>query len=124
MSNANNTQQYQGNCHCGNVSFSFEHEAITSGLRCNCSICIRKGAIMTDFVIPPDELKIEIKDNSLSVYDFDDKTAKHYFCNKCGIYTFNQTFRVPDHYRVNLGCIESIDTTAMTNVALFDGKSL
>ncbi|MEE9328084.1 MAG: GFA family protein [Cocleimonas sp.] len=79
---------------------------------------------MTDFVIPPDELTIEIKEEgSLGLYEFDNKAAHHFFCKKCGIYPFHQTFRMPDQYRVNLGCIESIDTATL-DIGLFDGKSL
>ena len=116
---------YKGSCHCGNVNFKFKHEEIKSGLRCNCSICIRKGAVMTDFVIPPDELKHTVKQpDSLGLYEFDNKVAKHYFCKVCGIFTFNQTIRVPDHYRVNLGCLEDFDLESITEINVFDGKSL
>ena len=115
---------YNGNCHCDNVTFSFSHEEIHSALRCNCSICIRKGAIMTDFVIPPDEFDFKLKEeNSLGCYQFDNKVAKHYFCKKCGIFTFVQTLRKPDHYRVNLGCVNDIDTENI-HVGMFDGKSI
>lgn len=117
-------KNYKGSCHCGNVKFSFKHEEIKTGLRCNCSLCIRRGAIMTDFVIPPEDLIIEIKEKgSLGLYEFDNKVAHHFFCKKCGIYPFHQTFRMPDQYRVNLACIESIDTNAL-EVGLFDGRSL
>lgn len=115
---------YQGSCHCGNVSFQFEHDEIKSGLRCNCSICIRKGAVMTDFVIPPNELKYQVKEaDSLGLYEFDTKIAHHYFCKTCGIFPFLQTLRMTEHYRVNLGCIDDIDYENL-EVAVFDGKSL
>jgi len=68
---------YNGSCHCGNVTFNFEHEKIESALRCNCSICTRKGAMMTDFVIPPNEFSYKLKeDDSLGRYQFDNKIAK------------------------------------------------
>lgn len=34
---------YRASCHCGAVRFSFKSKTITEGLRCNCSICVRKG---------------------------------------------------------------------------------
>ena len=34
-------------CHCGNVEAKINIENITKILRCNCSICKRKGAIMS-----------------------------------------------------------------------------
>jgi hypothetical protein len=46
------SEYYQGKCHCGAVGFSFEGEKIEKGLRCNCSICTRKGAMMSPQAIP------------------------------------------------------------------------
>lgn len=116
---------YKGSCHCSNVSFHFKHDEINSGLRCNCSICIRKGAVMTDFVISPEKLHYSVKqDDSLGLYEFDNKVAKHYFCKVCGIFTFNQTLRMPGHYRVNLGCLENFDLEKILDIGVFDGKSL
>ena len=115
---------YKGSCHCGNVKFQFDHDEIKSGLRCNCSICIRKGAAMTDFVIPPDELSYELNEpDSLGLYEFDNKVAHHYFCKVCGIFPFLQTMRMPEHYRVNLGCIDDIDPLKL-DISVFDGKSI
>ena len=45
---------YCGSCHCGNVKFSFEHEPISNGVRCNCSLCKRKAAVMSDFTLTTD----------------------------------------------------------------------
>ena len=46
------THQYQGSCHCGAIKFSYEGEEITQALRCTCSICRRKGALMSTEAIP------------------------------------------------------------------------
>lgn len=117
------TQRYEGSCHCGAVNFSFESEKITKGLKCNCSICSRKGAMMSSFVIPEQDLKINADENILGLYQFGTKTAKHFFCKNCGIYTFHETARAPGNYRVNLGCLKNIDTFEM-EFDVFDGKHL
>ena len=49
---------YQGSCHCGAVKFSFVGETITKGLRCTCSICVRKGALMSAQPIAPEHFTI------------------------------------------------------------------
>ena len=117
-------KKYEGKCHCGNVSFSFEHEEIKTALRCNCSFCIRRGAVMTDFAMPPEALTISVKEEgTLGLYEFDNKVAHHFFCKKCGIYPFHQTFRMPNQYRVNLACIDELDTEAL-EISVFDGKAL
>ena len=114
---------YEGACHCGAISFSFQEDEIRNGVRCNCSICRRKGAVMSAFTLAPDHIKIEVEQGLLGMYEFDTKIAKHYFCKQCGIYPFHQTLRMPGHYRVNLGCIDSVDIYAL-NIDVFDGKSL
>ncbi len=116
--------KYQGSCHCGAVSFAFEGpDLIESGIRCNCSICKRKGTMMSGFLLRDDELQVEIKNDSLQTYQFGSKVAKHHFCKVCGIYTFHETFRVPGSYRVNLGCIDGVDVLDL-DYELFDGASL
>ena len=115
---------YIGSCHCGQISFSFfSLEPIDDGMRCSCSICKRKGAIMTSFTILPDHLSIVDKEHSLSVYQFGSAVAKHYFCGRCGIFTFVETRLNPNEYRVNLGCIDQLDSFALP-VTLFDGESI
>lgn len=114
---------YTGSCHCGDVQFSFEQDEITTGLHCNCSICRRKGALMSDFTIAAADLTIDAKAGALELYRFGSGVAKHYFCKRCGIYPFHETLRMPGHFRVNLGCIEGIDSFSLES-RLFDGASL
>ncbi len=117
------SQSHQGSCHCGAVRFSYEGEAITKGIRCNCSICARKGALMSTEVLSPEQLHIEAQEGALGLYQFGLKTARHYFCKNCGIYTFHETARMPGHFRVNLGCVDGVDTFAL-DADVFDGKNL
>jgi len=115
--------RYQGSCHCGAVRFAFEGDEITHGLRCNCSMCGRRGALMSPVPIPNDELQIEAEEGMLGLYQFGAKTAKHYFCKRCGIYPFHETARKPGHMRVNLGCVDGIEPLEL-EAELFDGKHL
>jgi hypothetical protein len=117
------TTHYQGSCHCGAIHFSYDGEEITEGLRCNCSICTRKGAMMTPEAISPERFHIEAEEGALGLYQFGAKTARHYFCNRCGIYTFHETARQPGYFRVNLGCVDGIDPFSL-DAKLFDGKHL
>ncbi len=117
------TRHYQGSCHCGAIRFSFDAEEINQGLRCTCSICTRKGALMSAFAIPNDELNIEADEKDIGLYQFGSKIAKHYFCKTCGIYTHNETIRAPGNTRVNLGCVDGIDISKL-EIVVFDGKNL
>ena len=114
-------QEYKGSCHCGAVSFSFEGPPIDKGLRCNCSICRRKGALMTPFTVAPEALEVSAHDEALVLYEFGSRVAKHYFCRDCGIYTFHETARFPGKYRINLGCIDELDSVNLP-FDIFDGR--
>jgi len=115
--------QYQGSCHCGAIRFTFEHPKIDKGLRCNCSFCSRRGALMTSEPIPPDKINIQTEADTLGLYQFGAKSAKHYFCKQCGIYPFHETARFPGHLRANLGCVDGVDSYSLP-VEIFDGRHL
>lgn len=114
---------YEGSCHCGSVKFSVQLPPVEQTMRCDCSICSRKGIVMSLTVVAPEDINIFDPENALSIYQFGTKTARHHFCSKCGIHTFVETRLNPGHYRVNLGCIEGIDALDVP-VELYDGKSL
>jgi len=114
---------YQGSCHCGGVAFDFVAEPIVIGMRCNCSICRRKGAILSNFTLVSEKLNISAADGILSTYKFGTFTAKHYFCRTCGIFTFVQTRLNPGEFRINLGCLDSLDISSLP-ITHFDGKVL
>ncbi len=78
---------------------------------------------MSGVMLAQDELTIDAEDGALSLYQFGTQVAKHYFCNRCGIYTFHETVRKPGYLRVNLGCIDGIDPLAV-DIQVFDGANL
>ena len=44
--------EYKARCHCGRVRFSFRSPEIKTGRRCNCSLCVRRGAVLSFTYIP------------------------------------------------------------------------
>src|SRR5262252_3187081 len=68
---------YEGHCHCGAVNFRFRSEPITEGRRCNCSICIRKGAVVSARYYQPEEFELLQGRESLSIYKFGDCIVNH-----------------------------------------------
>ncbi|ASW01345.1 GFA family protein [Paraburkholderia aromaticivorans] len=95
----------QGSCHCGTVRFEVRTPIVPAG-RCNCSLCRRKGALMTP-LFPASQLKILSGEDALTLYQFNTRVARHYFCKHCGIYPFHQTRKDPLQWRVNIGCLEA-----------------
>jgi hypothetical protein len=51
-------KNYQGSCHSGSVKFTFKAPEIGDGLRCNCIIGVKKGAMVGNFVIAPVDMDI------------------------------------------------------------------
>lgn len=78
---------------------------------------------MSPVPIPARQFIIDADDGVLGLYQFGEETAEHYFCKRCGIYTFHVPGRFPGHYRANLGCVEGMDPF-MLQADIFDGKSL
>ena len=78
---------------------------------------------MTSFTIPPENMSIHDGNGLLATYQFDDGIARHHFCSRCGIFTFVETRLNPGEFRVNLGCIEDIDSFSIP-VAVFDGSNI
>jgi len=50
-------------------------------------------------------------EESLTEYQFHTHVAKHYFCKVCGIYPFHRKRVTPDHFGVNVHCLEGFDST-------------
>jgi hypothetical protein len=101
---------HKGSCHCGAIQFEVEGE-LNSGFICDCSLCRRKGAIMTR--LPKEQFRLLKGEGDLTTYEWNTRIAKHYFCKHCGIYTHHQPRTVPDMMGVNLGCIDEIDARAL-----------
>jgi len=109
-------------CHCGEVVAEINvPNNLEKVLRCNCSICKRKGAIMS--MVKNENFKIIKGKDKLKLYQFHSKVAKHFFCSNCGIYTHHNPRSNPAMTGFNVGCIEDIDTFELKNVSVNDGKN-
>jgi len=112
---------HHGSCHCGAVQFEVR-TPLTPAARCNCSLCRRKGALMSP-MFPAAALTIVKGEEALTLYQFNTRTARHYFCKHCGIYPFHQTRKDPQQWRVNIGCLDGVDPYAF-DAGVNDGASL
>jgi hypothetical protein len=97
---------WAGSCHCGAVRFRVDAE-IEELTRCDCSLCRRKGAMMAK--VPGGGLTILAGEAELTLYQWNHRIARHYFCRHCGIYTFHRKRADPSSYGVNVGCLEDFD---------------
>ena len=110
-------------CHCKKVKIQINtKDVLEDYTRCDCSFCIKRGAVMG--VIFIENLKILSGENNLSLYKFGKNQAKHYFCSSCGIYTHHRSFTSPNKYCINLGCIDKVDCFKLKTIPIFDGKKI
>ena len=115
------TINYTGRCHCGKIRFSFKSEEIIDGKQCNCSLCIRRGAIMSSKYIPAKDFVPHKNLDDMFIYQWNDRVVANLYCKTCGIFPYfgNDEWG----YRVNLGCIEQLDALAL-KIQILDGRSM
>jgi hypothetical protein len=101
---------YSGSCHCGAVTFRIDAD-IVELTTCDCSLCVRKNAVMAK--VHEGALTIITGQDVLSLYQWNTRRARHYFCSRCGIYTFHRKRSEPDHYGVNAFCLEGLDPASV-----------
>lgn len=101
---------YKGSCHCGAVRFSIESD-ISELTICDCSICTRKNAVMAK--VHEDRFQLLSDKSNLAEYNWNTKVARHFFCKTCGIYTFHKKRSQPDHYGINVFCLDDFDPSTI-----------
>ena len=88
-------------CHCGFVEAKINIKNIEKIFKCNCSICKRKGTIMS--MVKNEDFKI--------------------ICSNCGIYTHHNPRSNPAMTGFNLGCIDEVNTFELNKIAIKDGNN-
>ncbi|HEX7758806.1 MAG TPA: GFA family protein [Caulobacteraceae bacterium] len=100
---------YEGSCHCGAVRFRIAVEPVEL-TTCDCSLCTKKNAVMA--AVHERGFALLAGEEALSLYQWNTGVARHHFCSRCGIYTFHCKRSAPDHYGVNVFCLEGFDVAA------------
>ncbi|MEO6040932.1 MAG: GFA family protein [Croceibacterium sp.] len=101
------------------MKFTVELPETLRGVRCDCSICAMKGAVMVGASLG--DLTILEGEDKLTLYRFNSGVAKHYFCSLCGSYTFHQRRSDPNTYGVNAACLGLNPYHDFPDVAVADG---
>ena len=101
---------FEGSCHCAAIRFRVD-AAITELTTCDCSLCVKRNAVMAK--IPEHALTVVQGEELLTLYQWNTGRAKHYFCRQCGIYVFHRKRMAPDHFGVNVHCLDDFDRTSV-----------
>ena len=116
----NKSIKHLGGCHCGRVRFEVLAPAILEVGECNCSMCSKTGYL--HLMVPAAQFKLLSGEEVLTKYEFNTKTAKHFFCSHCGIKSFYVPRSHPDGYSINARCLDEGTVEGMT-VKQIDGKN-
>lgn len=112
--------KYSGQCHCGRIRFVVD-TVLDKAVRCNCSLCQRKG--MLYHRVAPENLELLTPLEEANLYQFGTFTAKHYFCPVCGIHPFSRPKAAPHLYSINLNCLDLADEVrAAIEIVDFNGR--
>jgi hypothetical protein len=101
---------HTGSCHCGAVKFRVDAE-IVELTTCDCSLCVKRNAVMAR--VPEQALTVLAGEDMLTLYQWNTRRAKHYFCRQCGIYVFHRKRSQPDHFGINAFSLDGFDARSV-----------
>ena len=107
-------------CHCGAVELRVTlADGLNSARRSDCSFCARRGAAVATVIV--DDLAVIKGADKLTLYQWGSRTAKHYFCSVCGIYTHHRRRSNPNEFGVNIGALEGVNPKDLGQIGWVDG---
>jgi hypothetical protein len=112
---------HKGSCHCGKVAYEVETD-LEQVIECNCSICSRKGHLLT--FVPRVALTVIQGEEHLSTYTFNTHTIRHRFCATCGCAPFGEGRKPTGDATaaINIRCLEDVDLSQIKVIPV-DGRS-
>ncbi|XP_010273210.1 PREDICTED: centromere protein V [Nelumbo nucifera] len=113
------TVVHNGGCHCKQVRWRVQAPSSVVAWKCNCSDCAMRGNV--HFVVPASRFELlGESEKFLITYTFGTHTAKHIFCNVCGITSFYVPRSNPDGIAVTVKCVDP-GTLSHVEIRQFDG---
>ena len=116
-------RKYEGGCHCGRVRYTVT-TALTPVISCNCSICSKRGSLLT-FVAADQFEHTKGSESELTEYTFNKHVIRHLFCPVCGIISYGKGTppgAKQEMVAINVRCLDDVDVGAL-EITPFDGRS-
>ena len=111
---------YEAACHCRAVLFRVRlQDGFGTIRRCTCSYCRMRGCIAASARLT--DIEFTQGADSLTLYQFNTGTAKHYFCKTCGIYTHHQRRSDPGMFGINVACLAGVSPFDFAEVPVVNG---
>jgi hypothetical protein len=111
---------YTGGCHCGKVRYEVTTD-FPRVLQCNCSICHKRGLVLT-FV---GESDFKLLHGETHEYLFNKKVIRHLHCPSCGVesYAIGTRKDGTKSVAINVRCLDGVELDQLT-ITPFDGRSM
>jgi len=112
---------FRGACHCGNVKLELDWRGDPHAIparACQCSFCLRHGAVWTAH--PGSVLEVFIRDADLvSPYAFGTATATFHVCRRCGVVPAVTSLIDEKLFAVvNVNVLEGVDPAALQHATV------
>jgi hypothetical protein len=106
-------------CHCGAAELSVVlADGLATARRCDCSFCRRRG--VAPVTVREGEFEV-VRGDTLTLYQWGTRTAEHWFCSVCGIYTHHRRRSNPREFGVNLGALDGVNPRDLEPIVWVDG---
>jgi len=80
---------------------------------------MKKGFL--HLIVDPEQFRLLSAPDAVTLYQFNTKTAKHYFCPVCGVHSYYIPRSHPGKIDVNVRCLEGVELYNLV-VQPFDGR--
>ena len=78
---------------------------------CDCSLCRKRGAL--NHRVEEADLRLLTPLDDMTLYQWNTRTARDYFCPRCGILPFRRPRTAPTLWTVNVRCLDGVDLDAI-----------
>ena len=112
---------HRGHCLCGAVRFEVQTPDVIEVEDCNCTMCAKTGFL--HIIVPQTRFRLLKGADHIATYTFNTGTAKHLFCDVCGVKSYYVPRSNPDGFSVNLRCLDDPKSFAEVRIVNFDGRS-
>lgn len=117
-----NMKTYTGGCHCQKVRYEVDMEELTEAMSCNCSICSKRGWLLT--FVPASSYRLITGADEVTTYNFNKNKIDHIFCKTCGTASYGSGSDGAGNtmIAINVRCLDDIDVNIL-KINHVDGKN-
>lgn len=115
-------QTYRGSCHCGNVKYEVDVDLENPVIGCNCSMCQRKGSLLT--FVGEQAFRLKAGADATTDYTFNQNVIHHLFCKTCGVTSYARGTNRDGSpmFAINARCLEGVEIDDL-KINKYDGRA-